>query len=278
MKRIIPSYIVAALAVVGLSSCVGINKGDSKEKSPAPPTVDCKSAGPQTPRDIDSKEGKSKVFFPVAPSYRELNLCNVHFHVNAEHKAKDFSLYAGEGEDGHGGGYKCNDTASLRPEELKPLKGEVCNGLKPGDTIEVHWVHSSCDVKPGKGLGSCLAESCKDPKLRVETQVFLVVNDPTAVNFNDLNYSGGLIGGKHQAKSLPDNTGIPVEFLGSTTGPSYHDQVCSPLQVTWSVRPQCAKLDINSLGEWCKNNVFQEEHGHGVRKLVTDPNLLSEIK
>ncbi len=47
---------------------------------------------------------------------------------------------------------------------------------------------------------------------------------------------------------------------------------------TLRVRTQCAKLDINSLGEWCKANVFKEDHAHGVRKLVTDPNLLSNIK
>jgi hypothetical protein len=269
--------IFAVFLVVGLSACVGIAKEDSShEKTPPPPTVECKDAGPQTPRDIDSKNGTNKIAFPVAPGYNELNLCNIHFHVNAEHKAKDFSIYAGEGEHGHGGGYKCSATPTLTPDELKPPKGEVCKGLKPGDTIEVHWVHSSCDVKPGKGLGSCLADGCKEPKLRVETQVFLVVNDPKAVNFNDLNYSGGPVNGKHQAKSLPGGT--PVEFLGSTTGPSYHDQICSPFQATWSVRPQCAKVDINSLGEWCKDNVFKEDHGHGVRKLVTDPGLLSEIK
>jgi len=279
MKPINSSGILAVFLAVGLSACVGVTKKEAAhESAPPPPTIECKNAGPQTPRDIDSKNGTNKIKFPVAPSSKELNLCNLHFHVNAEHKAKDFSLYAGEGEHGHGGGYKCAATPNLTPNELKPAQGEVCKGLKPGDTIEVHWVHSSCDVKPGKGLGSCLSDSCKEPKLRVETQVFLVVNDPKAINFNDLNYSGGLTNGKHQAKSLPDSTGTPVEFLGSTTGPAYHDQICSPLQVTWSVRPQCAKIDINSLGDWCKSNVFEEEHGHGVRKLVTDPSLLSEIK
>jgi hypothetical protein len=44
------------------------------------------------------------------------------------------------------------------------------------------------------------------------------------------------------------------------------------------VRPKCAKLDINSVGEWCKaGNVFEEDHAHGVRKLVTNPKLLAPI-
>ncbi len=238
----------------------------------------CEGFGPQTPRDIDSKVGKNKRLFSVAPDYKEMNLCNIHFHVNAEHKAKDFSIYAGEGEHGHGGGYQCNDTKTLTEKELQSTDKKGCAGVKSGDTIEVHWVHSSCDVKPGKDLGSCLSDSCANPDLRVETQVFLVVNDSKAVDFNTLSYGGNMVNGLHQAKSLPTDTGDPVVFLGSTTGPKYTEEKCSPLQVTWSVRPQCAKINIDSLHEWCKNNVFEEDHAHGVRKLVTSPELLSEIK
>ena len=91
-------------------------------------------------------------------------------------------------------------------------------------------------------------------------------------------YDGNKVNGYHQAKSLPVGTGKPVEFLGSTTGPKYSEQKCSPLQVSWSVRPHCAKVDISSLGDWCRNNVFEEDHAHGVRKLVTNPKLLSKIE
>jgi hypothetical protein len=238
----------------------------------------CKGFGPQTPRDIDSSIGENKQVFTLAPSYQEMNLCNIHFHNNAEHKAKAFSIYAGEGEQGHGGGYQCTMSQSLSKAELMAPKSEICHGLKPGDTIEVHWVHSSCEITPGKGLGSCLSENCANPDLRVETQVFTVVNDASAMDFRQLSYDGHQANGYHQAKKLPNTTGKTVEFLGSTTGPKYTEQQCSPMQVTWSVRPKCGKVDINSLGEWCKSNVFEENHAHGVRKLVTDPTLLSEIK
>lgn len=238
----------------------------------------CEGFGPQTPRDIDSLQGENKRSFALAPDYQEMNLCNIHFHQNAEHKAKDFSIYAGEGEKGVGGGYQCADSKSLSKAELKTPKGDICNGLKPGDTIEVHWVHSSCDINPGKGLGSCLSANCANPDLRVETQVFTLVNDRSALNFNDYSYAGNVENGYHQAKSLDFDTGKPVEFTGSTTGPKYTGQACSPLQVSWSVRPHCAKLDINSVGKWCESNVFEENSAHGVRKLVVNPKLLSEIK
>ena len=106
----------------------------------------------------------------------------------------------------------------------------------------------------------------------------IIVNDSSAINFKELSYDGNIVNGLHQAKSLPTKTGKPVEFLGSTTGPTYTDQKFSPFQVSWSVRPQCAKVDINSLSEWCKGNIFEEDHAHGVRKLVTNPKLLSKIE
>jgi len=270
-KIMIPILITATLSFFAQQTFAEHHAHDAN-------TSVCTGFGPQTPRDIDNSAGKNARIFSLAPSYQEMNLCNIHFHNNAEHKAKDFAIYAGEGNKGHGGGYQCKISQSLSKAELKKPTQEVCKGLKPGDTIEVHWVHSSCDVTPGKGLGSCLSDSCANPDLRVETQVFTLVNDANAMNFNDFAYDGNVVNGFHQAKAIPGSTGKPVEFTGSTTGPKYTEQQCSPLQVSWSVRPTCAKLDINSIGKWCQGNVFKEDHAHGVRALVTNPKLLSEIK
>ncbi|MDH5181773.1 MAG: delta-class carbonic anhydrase [Gammaproteobacteria bacterium] len=256
-----------------MSVSVASDSGHAPAEGPA-----CEGFGPQTPRDIDKRKGSNPQKFSLAPSSNKMNLCNIHFHNNAEHKAKDFAIFAGDGEHGHGGGYQCKISKKLSAAELKAPAEEICKGLKPGDTIEVHWVHSSCQVTPGAGLGACLNDKCANPGLRVETQVFTLVNNKKALNFNKFAYSGHMVKGLHQAKSLPTKTGKPVVFMGSTTGPKYTESACSPLQVTWSVRPKCAKLDINSLGEWCKNNEFKEDHAHGVRKLVTNPKLLSIIK
>ena len=238
----------------------------------------CTDFGPQTPRDISQVGGKNMADFTLAPAYSALNLCNIHTHTNAEHKGPGFSVFV---NDSKNGGYACNETGSLTPEELTdPANGQGAYGdVKPGDTIEVHWVHTSCDIKPGEGLGPCLSEECVDPLLRVETQVFLVVNDENALDFNDFDYAGMVDGARHQAKSIPTGTGEPVVFRGSTTGPKYTQSTCSPMKVTWSVRPQCAKVDISSLNEWAaKKNVFNETGSHGVRQLVTAPELLSPIQ
>ena len=236
----------------------------------------CIGYGPQTPRDIASATGDNQRLFTLAPSAEEMNLCNIHTHTNAEHKGPGFSVFVNDSESG---GYQCNATDSLTEAELEDPGEGAYKGVKPGDTIEVHWVHTSCDIEPGEGLGSCLSDACANPQLRVETQVFLVVNDAEALDFNDFGYDGNVVNGFHQAKAIPSGTGDPVVFAGSTTGPSYTQAICSPLQVTWSVRPECAKVDISSLNAWAENgNAFNETKSHGVRQLVTAPELLSPIE
>ncbi len=237
-----------------------------------------KGFGPQSPRDIDDPRGNNKRIFSEAPAYTKMNLCNIHFHKNAEHKGKHFSHYAGNG-DGHGyqSGYKYS--GHLSKAELAPTSHKICpskhGDLKPGDTIEVHYVHTTAQVEPGPTLGSCLSESIKNPQLRVETQVYVLVNDDKALDFKDLTMHK-MIGGLHQATGIPGNTGSPVQYEGSTTGPGYNEKG-SPFQVSWSVRPQVAKVDIDTVGAWCKGNIFNEDHAHGVRNLVKNPDLLSAI-
>lgn len=235
----------------------------------------CLDAGPQTPRDTSSVVGLNTVTFPKAPPSSAMNLCNIHTHTNAEHKGPGFSVFVDASDNG---GYACNETADLSAAELTPSEGAY-KGVVPGQTIEVHWVHTTCDATPGEGLGACVPEGCTDPLLRVEAQTFLVVNDPNALDFTEMAAVVEEKGGFYQAGMIPSDTGTPVTFPGSTTGPSYTQAVCSPAQVTWNVRPMCAKLDINSLHQWAaEGNVFNETKSHGVRQLVTAPELLSPIQ
>lgn len=237
----------------------------------------CEGFGPQTPRDITEDTGTNTQLFPLAPPSTQMNLCNIHTHTNAEHRGPGFTVSAG---DGVHGGFQCDDTENLTEAQMAMPKGlePAIRNVVPGDTIEVHWVHTSCQVSPGPGLESCLSDACANPTLRVETQVFLVVNDETALDFNDFTYGGNVVDGFHQPKAIPDNTGEPVVFRGSTTGPSFSEASCSPLQVTWSVRPQCARLSYQSLNAWAANgNVFEEDSSHGIRALVTTPELLAPL-
>lgn len=234
--------------------------------------------GPQSPRDIDAHKGKNQRLFSTAPAYTEMNLCNIHFHKNAEHKGGEFVQYAGNG-DGKGFQTGFKYAGNLSKPERKLLTQGACPSkhgeLNSGDTIEIHYVHSTAQVKPGPTLGSCLSPSIKNPQLRVEAQVYVLVNDKNALDFAELTKLDE-VNGFYQAVNIPSNTGNPIQYAGSTTGPSYNE-VGSPLQVSWSVRPKVAKVNIQSVKAWCKGNIFNEDHAHGVRNLVVNPDLLSEI-
>ena len=283
-RKLLSSAVV--LSVVGGFSVVALAASEpvsddvvAEQRKALAAATDGVGFGPQSPRDIDSTAGTNKRAFEAAPAYTEMNLCNIHFHESAEHKGGDFTKYVGNGD---GAGHKTGFAYSgeLTAAELAPIGGEIGDkghgGLAPGDTIEVHYVHSSAQVTPGPTLGACLSEAIMNPQLRVETQVYVLVNDPAALDFVKLTAIGE-VNGFQQALNIPDNTGAPVQYAGSTTGPSYNE-AGSPLQVSWSVRPKVAKVNINSVGEWFKGNVFDEKYAHGVRNLVVNPDLLSAIK
>lgn len=234
--------------------------------------------GPQAPRDIDSTEGTNPVTFDVAPPYTEMNLCNIHFHEGAEHKGGNYTSYAGNGDGaGYGTGYVYD--GELSEAELAAFDGTVGGSehgdLVPGDTIEIHYVHSTDPIEPGPTLGSCLAGEDASPQLRVEAQVFVLVNDDNAPSLMDLT-AIEQVNGLYQAVNLPNDTGSPIQYAGSTTGPSYNEKG-SPFMVSWSVRPDVMKVSIASVEEWLNDNVFDETYAHGVRNLVQNPELLSPI-
>lgn len=279
--------VTAALSALALSATAYAESSDhaqasdevvAEQRNTLAKNTDGVGFGPQSPRDISSLAGANDRAFEAAPAYAAMNLCNIHFHENAEHKGGNFTTFAGNGDGkGYGTGFKYDGT--LSDAELAPFDQEVGasehGDLVPGDTIEVHYVHTTAQVTPGPTLGSCLSEAIVNPQLRVEAQVFVLVNDDSALDFVDLMHHE-VIDGLHQAPNIPTDTGTPVQYAGSTTGPSYNE-AGSPLQVSWSVRPEVAKVSISSVHAWMQDNAFDEDHAHGVRNLVVNPALLSTI-
>jgi hypothetical protein len=43
------------------------------------------------------------------------------------------------------------------------------------------------------------------------------------------------------------------------------------------VRPEVVKVNIATVATWLDNNIFDEDHAHGVRNLVVNPALISNI-
>lgn len=282
---------ISILGAAGIALCIsaGLSLAEEGHGSVADEVIAAQQAalsaatanagfGPQSPRDLTSTAGDNLRAFGNAPDRHAMNLCNIHFHENAEHKGGEFTTFAGNG-DGHGYGTGFKYDGKLTEAELAPVASPVGKSehgdLVPGDTIEIHFVHSSADVKPGATLGACVSEAIKNPQLRVETVVAVLVNDKNATSLTemaDIKQANGF----YQVPNLPDDLGQPISYAGSTTGPSFNE-IASPFQVTWNVRPRVAKLDINSVAAWFVDNPFKEDHAHGVRNLVVNPDLLSPI-
>lgn len=238
-----------------------------------------KDFGPQSPRDIDQNSGKNKYKLKENLVHEKMNLCHIHFHKNAEHKGGEFTKYAGNGDGyGNNGGYRYS--GQLTKEELKSVKSKICpsnhGSLLSGDTIEVHYVYSKAKRKPSPTSKVCLSTLTKKTELFVVAQVYVLVNDEKAFDFKDFTQVG-LKNNFYQVLNFPDKKDIPVQYFGSTTGPTYNEKA-SPLQVLWRVYPKVIRVNLKTVGQWCQKNVFGESHGHGVRNLVTNPDLLSEIK
>ncbi|WP_299151219.1 delta-class carbonic anhydrase [uncultured Tateyamaria sp.] len=279
-----PFFYALAITTFGTGATLakdGAQVGDdviAAQRAALAQSTDGEGFGPQAPRDLGTVEGANARVFGAAPAAGLMNLCNIHFHKNAEHKGGEFTTYAGNGN-GKGINTGFRYDGELSEAELAPLGRDVGTGtygnLAPGDTIEVHYVHTTAQVTPGPTLGACLDDSIGNPQLRVEAQVFVLVNDTEAADFVAFN-AVEEVDGLYQASGRPTDTGKPIEYSGSTTGPSYNS-VGSPFQVTWSVRPEVLKVSITSVETWLADNIFKEDHAHGVRNLVINPALISPI-
>jgi hypothetical protein len=235
--------------------------------------------GPQSPRDITQWEGSNMRVQTPAPLSHAMDLCNIHLHRNAEHKGPEFNTYAGTG-DGKGNYTVYRYSGSLSKEEQAPLQRQQDlakkHNIKPGDTIEIHAVFSTADVEPGKTLAACENHAVINPQLRVEAFVAVLVNDHRAADLVKLT-KAGIKKGHYQPLHPPFRLEKSVTYLGSTTGPGYNTKP-SEYQVTWHVHPKVMKINIASVLKWLESNDYEEHHLHGVRNLVTNPALLSEIK
>lgn len=257
----------------------------------APATAACKldgadRIGAQSPRNILMASGSAPAV-ELPPATTPYNLCNLHFHKGAEHMSPlppTGNLPLGFSIAAPGGGYQCDRTsyltASQLAEPVRPEGKKKCENVKAGDTIEVHWVFSSCDVKPGRNLGACTKEG-QPCALRVESQVFTLVNDASARKFSTFSPEA-------KDKTPIANVTLPegerVVYRGSTTNPAYNtSDKCSPASVMWGVRKQCELLDVTSLHDWCEENEKEtspfsgQREGHDPRGLVTRLELLSPI-
>ena len=135
--------------------------------------------------------------------------------------------------------------------------GEAC-GVAVGDRVEFHWVHTNCELpaEPKPGLSNCVCDR-DDLTLRVITQAYVV-------------------GPSGSELAMP--SGEMVKYVGSTTGPSYSDEVCSPAKVNWEVNPTVETLSLDALAGFCADNAWAETKAHGIREVVKRADWLAPFQ
>ncbi|CAE7720266.1 unnamed protein product [Symbiodinium sp. CCMP2592] len=128
-----------------------------------------------------------------------------------------------------------------------------CKAAQVGGTYEFHWVFSTGG--PGKlqedgsegelgitaGLGGAFT--------RTNNAICLIVNDPSLNDYVDAQNRTFL----EQWQQPP--AGSAVRYVGSTTGPSYDDEVCSPVEVNWHVDQRCCILSAQAMDNLCKDMI-----------------------
>lgn len=274
---VLVTNIVVFAATLGVTYVVTKDHFDGKSASvevapaapaAAPPSTPCVAAEPQAPRDISTTATgtrSSRVKIVPWATYKTMTHVNTHFHLGAEHKSDGEYDIAGTASSISSAtpGYKC-DTSTFPSNQMAAYDFQYCKEVEVGETYELHWVHSNNGVSLGGGLGGAFARG-QNPTVSVAGQVFVVVNDPSEA-IPDL------------VDKFQEFQGFSVRsYMGSTTGGSYNNEICSPYTVSWHVDPTCRLVDAASFDQMCKilkeNDAEADIHPHSSRAIV-DPKFV----
>lgn len=229
----------------------------------AAPQYPCAETEPQAPRDVTpGATGFNIPIVDVIPwnQIPSLHHVNTHFHQGAEHKSSgEYDIVKRDDAGDELPGFYCS-TTSLSGAQRARYDFQYCHDVKVGDTYEMHWVHSSNGVSVGPGLGGAFARGA-NPAVAVQAQVFVVVND---ANYDNIDLMSSFAGNATSIRS----------YMGSTTGPSYNNEFCSPYTVSWHVDPSCHYISASSFDNMCRElkllGADADTHPHGSRFLVSD--------
>ncbi|CAJ1424518.1 unnamed protein product [Effrenium voratum] len=224
----------------------------------------CTDAEPQSPRDVTPGYvgHLTTRYEPYGEEERRNFLqANLHFHLGAEHRSKgeyDQAPPASGLESTVAPGLFCK-TDGLTAPELADYTFEHCKNVSVGNTYEFHWVFSTGapgqladDGNEGElgiadGLGGAFARTVNADVI-VRGQVCLIYNNASLDTDAKIeaDYADFLVKWRSPAP------GQAVKYVGSTTGSSYNDEVCSPAEVNWHVDLKCCKLSAQAFDRTCK--------------------------
>jgi len=234
------------------------------------------------------------IFDPIMRPYAEMGLCpvNVHWHLGTEHRSEGQYDENGSGPGHHRAlagsdirlGLQCHHYDEADPMYTTPYEWKYCKNMEIGETYEVHWPHSAagaCGTEwqyqypfydgvfcmPGViSLGDYPPFNVNQ-KIGVEGQVFVIVNSDEPEYQNDDLF--------HGAWKTPGHWSNVAKYIGSTTGTSRDNEVCSfYAPITWQVDRVCHKVSAKSFDMMCKmmleqsDDMTDDTFPHGSRELV----------
>ncbi|CAE7217860.1 unnamed protein product [Symbiodinium natans] len=219
-------------------------------------------------------------------SIKEFIQVNLHWHLGAEHYSKgEYDIPVGKHRRHRPGppkwdgqplvpevqpGFFCN----LRgyDDHLKPYHFKHCEDAQVGYTYEFHWVFSSAgplsnEFRLYSGLDQAFNRS-SNPMAIVRGQVCRIINDETLKTEHEVERDYDNFVEQWRAPDL----GNAVRYVGSTTGPSFDNKVCSPVAVNWHVDTKCCTLTAQALDRTCQKmkemGMTADLRPHGSRELV----------
>ncbi|CAJ1334320.1 unnamed protein product [Effrenium voratum] len=209
----------------------------------------CTDAEPQSPRDVTPGYvgHLTTRYEPYGEEERRNFLqANLHFHLGAEHRSAgeyDQDPPTSGLESTVAPGLFCK-TDGLTAPELADYTFEHCKNVSVGNTYEFHWVFSTGapgqladDGNEGElgiadGLGGAFARTVNADVI-VRGQVCLIYNNASLDTDakTEADYADFL------TKWRSPKPGQAVKYVGSTTGSSYNNVVCSPAEGRFQRRP-----------------------------------------
>ncbi|CAE6941653.1 unnamed protein product [Symbiodinium sp. KB8] len=239
----------------------------------------CEDAEPQAPRDVSPGYVGERItrYEPYGSDQIDRFIqVNIHWHLGAEHRMEDaydrrppeWASYVTVPDEN-------NESQQVVPGLWCPTDGiddakldessfnfTYCKAAQVGGTYEFHWVFSTGGPKSDglqedgdegqlgitAGLGGAFTRT-NNADVIVRAQVCLIVNDPSLNDYVDAKNRTFL----EQWQQPP--AGSAVRYVGSTTGTSYDDEVCSPVEVNWHVDQRCCTLSAQAMDNLCKDMI-----------------------
>ncbi|CAE7668622.1 unnamed protein product, partial [Symbiodinium microadriaticum] len=219
----------------------------------------CEDAEPQAPRDVSPGYVGERItrYEPYGSDQIDRFIqVNIHWHLGAEHRMEDaydrrppeWASYVTVPDENNESQQVVPGIDDAKLDESS-FNFTYCKAAQVGpksDGLQEDGDEGQLGITAG--LGGAFTRT-NNADVIVRAQVCLIVNDPSLNDYVDAKNRTFL----EQWQQPP--AGSAVRYVGSTTGTSYDDEVCSPVEVNWHVDQRCCTLSAQAMDNLCKDMI-----------------------